>query len=97
MASVQVTVAPFCIFPARHRGHDFDPLVPLFLPLFLLVVCDRPRTFTFAIPLRPRVLHPPRLLPVVRPTLGPYLQPKPCTLDATDLPRIQDHANITVL
>lgn len=27
--SVQVTVAPFCIFPARHRGHDFDPLAPL--------------------------------------------------------------------
>lgn len=32
--SVQVTVAPFCIFPARHRAHDFDPLVPSVPPPF---------------------------------------------------------------
>lgn len=36
------------------------PLSPPFLPLFPHVVRDRPRTFTFAIPLRPRVLPPRR-------------------------------------
>ena len=50
------------------------PCPPLSLPLFPHVVRDRPRTFTFAIPLRPRVLHPPRLLPLVPPTLASHLQ-----------------------
>lgn len=27
-------MAPFCIFPARHRAHDFDPLVPSVPPPF---------------------------------------------------------------
>lgn len=53
------------------------PLSPPFLPLFPHVVRDRPRTFTFAIPLRPRVLPP---------TLASHLQP--CTLDRGGLPGV---------
>lgn len=70
-------MAPFCIFPARHRAHDFDPLVPSVPPPFS-PRCPRSSSYiSFAIPLRPRVLPP---------TLASHLQP--CTLDRGGLPGV---------
>ena len=101
VAPVQVTVAPFCIFPTRHRGHDFDPLPPYGPPCSSSFFCS----LSAIVPVR---LRSPFLyvhvcyihlgsLPAVKSDTRPRIYiPSRVALDRTYLPRVQGRANITV-